>query len=55
MLTGIATGVFEDLKDAVAHMVEKTAEYLPREEMHEKYLEIFSRYEKVYQAVRPLV
>lgn len=55
MLTGIATGVFEDLKDAATHMVEKTTEYLPREEMHEKYLEIFSRYEKVYQAVRPLV
>ena len=55
MLTGIATGVFEDLKDAAAHMVEETTEYIPREEMHEKYLEIFSRYEKVYQAVRPLV
>ena len=55
MLTGIATGAFTDLQDASAHMVEKTKEYLPREEMHEKYLEIFSRYEKVYQAVRPLV
>lgn len=55
MLTGIATGVFEDLKDAAAYMVEKTTEYIPREEMHEKYLEIFSRYENVYQAVRSLV
>lgn len=55
MLTGIATGVFTDLQDAAAHMVEKTTEYLPREEMHEKYLEIYRRYEKVYQAVRPLV
>ena len=55
MLTGIVIGTFADLQDAAAHMVEKTTEYLPREEMHEKYLEIFSRYKKVYQAVRPLV
>lgn len=55
MLTGIAIGVFKDLEDAAEHMVEETAEYLPREEMHEKYLKIFERYRKVYQAVRPLM
>ena len=55
MLTGIVTGVFKDLKDAAAHMVEETVEYHPRKEMHEKYMRIFERYEKVYQAVRPLV
>lgn len=55
MLTGIATGVFKDLNDAAEHMVEETVEYLPRKEMHEKYMQIFERYAKVYQAVRPLV
>ena len=55
MLTGIATGVFKDLNDAAEHMVEETVEYLPRKEMHEKYMHIFERYAKVYQAVRPLV
>lgn len=55
MLTGIAIGVFKDLEDAAAHMVEETNEYLPRKEMHEKYLKIFERYSKVYQAVRPLM
>lgn len=55
MLTGIAIGVFKDLQDAAAHMVEETLEYLPRPEMHEKYLKIFERYAKVYEAVRPLM
>ncbi len=55
MLTGIVIGLFRDLKDAAAHMVEETEVFRPRREMHEKYLKIFERYEKVYQAVRPLV
>lgn len=55
MLTGIAIGLFRDLKDAAAHMVEKVKTYEPREEMHKKYLEIYERYEKLYRAVRPLM
>lgn len=55
MLTGIAVGVFADLEDAAGHMVEKVREYYPGHDMHEKYLQIFERYEKVYRAVRPLV
>ena len=55
MLTGIATGLFENLEDAADHMVEQTVTYYPREAMHEKYMQIYERYEKVYEAVRPLV
>lgn len=55
MLTGIVTGCFKNLEDAAAHMVEKATVYYPREEMHQKYAEIYKRYRKVYQAVRPLV
>ena len=55
MLTGIAIGVFADLADAAEHMVEKTVTYEPRKEMHEKYMEIYRRYAKVYDAVRPLM
>lgn len=55
MLTGIAIGVFADLEDAASHMVEKTQTYEPRWEMHEKYMKIYKRYEKLYEAVRPLV
>ena len=55
MLTGVAIGVFRDLKDAADHMVEEIHIYRPRPEMHELYEKIYRRYEKVYQAVRPLV
>lgn len=55
MLTGVAIGVFKDLSDAAEHMVEETVTYEPRQEMHEKYMECYRRYEKLYQAVRPLM
>lgn len=55
MLTGIAIGVFRDLKDAALHMVKERETYYPRPEMHEKYQKIYERYEKLYQAVRPFM
>lgn len=55
MLTGIAIGVFQDLQEASAHMVEKTVTYQPREEMHYRYMQVFERYKKMYHAVRPLI
>lgn len=55
MLTGVATGLFRNLEHGAQVMVKEAATYEPRPQMHEKYMEIFSRYEKVYQAVRPLV
>jgi xylulokinase len=55
MLTGIVMGVFQDLDDAAAHMVEQTHVYEPRAEYHEKYMEVFARYEKLYDAVRGLM
>lgn len=55
MLTGVVTGCFENLKAAAAQMVETATVYFPREEMHRKYVEIYQRYRKLYQAVRPLI
>ena len=55
MLTGIAAGLFRDLEDAAAHMVQETETYYPRPEMHEKYMKIYERYKGVYRAVRPLM
>lgn len=55
MLTGIAIGVFKDLKEASAHMVEETMTYKPRPDAHQKYMQVFARYRRVYEAVRPLV
>lgn len=55
MLTGVAIGAFQDLKEAAGHMVEETITYEPRTEMHRKYMQVFERYRRVYEAVRPLV
>lgn len=55
MLTGIAAGIFKDLTDAAKHMIEETVTYQPRPEMHQKYKKEFKRYQKLYDAVRPLV
>lgn len=55
MLTGLSIGVFKDLDDAAAHMVDATQVYEPRADIHEQYKKVFDRYQNVYQAVRPLV
>ncbi|MBO6113202.1 MAG: carbohydrate kinase [Lachnospiraceae bacterium] len=55
MLTGVAIGVFKDLKEGALKMIEKTTTYEPRPIYHEKYSEVFKRYERVYDAVRGLV
>ncbi len=55
MLTGIAVGAFESLPDAAGKMVQETETFLPRPEMHEKYMRVYQRYRAVYAAVRPLV
>lgn len=55
MLTGIALGIFKDLKDAADHMVEQTVTYEPREDYHKKYEEVYIRFEKLYGAVRGLM
>lgn len=55
MITGIAVGLFQNLEDAAEHMAQEAETYLPNKEMHEKYMRIFKRYEKLYSAVRPLM
>lgn len=55
MLTGIAAGMFSSLNDAAAHMVEEKETFLPDAVRHEKYMKVFERYRKVYDAVRPLM
>ena len=55
MLTGVAIGVFKDLEDAANHMIEEVKTYEPREEYHAKYMEMFKKYEKLYDAVRELM
>jgi len=55
MLTGVAVGLYADLPDAAARMVQEMETYHPRGEMHAKYMKIYERYKAVYNAVRPLM
>lgn len=55
MLTGIAVGIFKDLKEAAQVMVHEVCTYQPRKEMHEKYITVYQRYEQVYRTVRGLM
>lgn len=55
MLTSVAVGLFVNLEDAAAHMVQEMETYNPRPEMHGKYMKIYERYKRLYQAIRPLV
>ena len=55
MLTGVAIGFFSDLQEAASTMVEEIKTYEPRPKYHEEYLEVFGRYEKLYEAVRGLI
>ena len=55
MLTGIAAGLYTGLEEAAKHMVREAETYEPRPEMHAKYMKIYERYQKLYEAVRPLM
>ena len=54
MITGVAAGLFKDLSEAAAVMVQEREVYLPDPQMHEKYMAVYARYRELYKAVRPL-
>lgn len=55
MLVGVACGVFADLDEAAKIMVGTAETYMPRQDVHDSYEEMYKKYVKVYNAVRPLV
>jgi len=55
MMAGVAAGVFADLSVAQRTLVRKTGSFEPDAARHAKYTEVYRRYEKLYEAVRPLV
>ena len=55
MMAGIASGIYTDLKDAASTFIKDKETYYPRIDMHKMYLQHYERYEKLYEAVRPLV
>lgn len=51
----VAMGVFNNLDEAAMQMVERIKTYEPRPEYRKKYLEVFDRYDRLYDAVRGLM
>lgn len=55
MMTGVAVGLFNDLRTAADVMVRRLDVYEPNAELHERYMALYKKYEKLYEAIRPLV
>lgn len=55
MMVAVAMGQYKDLREAALHMVKEKKTYLPNPKMHRKYMEVYAKYEGLYNAVRPLV
>ena len=55
MLSGVAVGAFTDMDNAKAVMVKEGKTYYPDKQKHEKYRQIYKCYEKIYEAVRPII
>lgn len=55
MMAGLACGAFGSIAEAAAKMVRRVGRFDPDPARHALYSEVFSRYERLYDAVRPLV
>ena len=55
MMAGLAAGAFADLKSAAKVLVRRSGTFAPDAERHAKYSEVYKRYKRMYDAVRPLV
>lgn len=55
MMSGVATGMFENLRSAAKIFTQEKETYYPRAEMYEKYNIVYEKYKKLYPAVRPFV
>jgi xylulokinase len=55
MMAGTAVGIFANLNEAAAAMIAEREQFFSSPRMHERYDEVYRRYAKLYEAVRPLV
>jgi xylulokinase len=55
MVAGVATGVYSDMYEAAGLLIAERETFSPREEMTEKYLEMFAKYKKIYGAAREVL
>lgn len=54
ILAGTASGVYQNLEDAVAKLVRKNKTYYPDDRLHEQYLDKFETYKKIYPAIKSI-
>ena len=54
MLTGVATGAYDSLEQAAQVFIHEHGIYTPDPVMHEKYTAQYSRYKKLYEALKPI-
>lgn len=55
MLAGIACGMYQNLEEAVGIFVKDGITYYPRKEKNKEYLKIYSKYKKLYSAIKEVV
>lgn len=55
MMTGVAVGVYKDLRDAKNAFVKEKKTFMPNRNNVEKYQKYYKAYKNIYDAVRPLV
>ncbi len=55
MMAGLACGAFGSIAEAAAKLVRRAGRFDPDPARHARYSKVFARYERLYDAVRPLV
>jgi len=55
IMTSVAVGIYPDIRTASKHMISKRETYYPRKELNKQYADVYSKYEKLYNSIRPLV
>ncbi|VBB04933.1 Hypothetical protein LUCI_0139 [Lucifera butyrica] len=54
MLAGTACGIYKDLKAAARLFVRETKTFIPCQERHKVYRELYQKYKKMYTAIRKI-
>lgn len=55
MMAGVACGAFANMDDAKTRLVRQTGRFMPDASRHARYSALYSRYEILYNSVRPLM
>lgn len=55
MVAFISRGIFKDYDDAISHMVHETSVFLPRPDVHETYMDLYTgAYRKIFGRLEPI-